>query len=77
MTRSPKEAIHGDFTEQEIFAPNLQVRAVSHTFQCTHGLGFQGESLLNVIVIGQTEGNVGAEIFEVSARGDTAVLGIN
>ncbi len=51
--------------------------AVPHAFQCTHGLGCQGRSLLNIIVISQTEGNMGTKVFEVSTEGDIAVLNVN
>ncbi len=53
------------------------MRVVPYAFQCAHGLGCQGESLLDVIVIGQAKGNVGAKILEMLAKGDTAILNIN
>jgi hypothetical protein len=53
------------------------VWAVPRAFQCTHGLGYQGKSLLNIIVISQTEGNIGTKVFEVSTEGDIAVLNVN
>ncbi len=51
--------------------------AVPHAFQCTHGLGCQGKSLLNIIVISQTEGNIGTKVFEVPTEGDIAILNVN
>ncbi len=51
--------------------------AVPHAFQCTHGLGCQGKSLLNIIVISQTEGNIGTKIFEVLTKGVISVLNVN
>jgi hypothetical protein len=53
------------------------VWAVPHAFQCTHGLGCRGKSLLNIIVISQTEGNIGTKVFEVSTEGDIAILNVN
>ncbi len=43
----------------------------------THGLGCRGKSLLNIIVISQTEGNIGTKVFKVSTEGDIAVLNVN
>ncbi len=48
--------------------------AVPHGFEGTHGLGSGSDAFVNIIVITQTEGNIGAEVFEVAAEGDLSVL---
>jgi hypothetical protein len=49
------------------------VRAVSHGFEGTHGLGCSSDVLVNIVVVTLTEGNIGAEVFEVAAEGDLSV----
>jgi hypothetical protein len=49
------------------------VRAVPHGFEGTHGLGRGSDAFVNIVVVTQTEGNIGAEVFEVVAEGDLSV----
>ena len=47
--------------------------AVSHGFEGTHGLGHGSNVFVNIVVVTQTEGNIGAKVFEVAAEGDLSV----
>ncbi len=47
--------------------------AVPHGFEGTHGLGRGSDGFVNILVVTQTEGNIGAEVFEVAAEGDLSV----
>ena len=49
------------------------MRAVPHGFEGTHGLGCSSHVFVNIVVVTQTEGNIGAEVFEVAAEGDLSV----
>jgi len=49
------------------------VRAVPHGLEGTHGLGCSGDAFVYIIVVTQTEGNIGAEVFEVAAEGDLSI----
>ncbi len=44
--------------------------AVPHGFEGTHGLGRGSNVFVNILVVTMTEGNIGAEAFEVAAEGD-------
>jgi len=46
------------------------VRAVPHGFEGTYGLGCSSDALVNIIIVAQAKGNIGAEVFEVAAEGD-------
>jgi len=49
------------------------VRAVPHGFEGTHGLGRSSNMFVKIIIVAQTKGNIGAEVFEVAAEGDLSV----
>ena len=49
------------------------MRAVPHGFEGTHGLGCSSDAFVNIIVVTQTKGNIGAEVIEVVAEGDLPV----
>ena len=49
------------------------MRAVPHGFEGTHGLGRSSDAFVNIIVVTQAKGNIGAEVFEVAAEGDLSV----
>ena len=49
------------------------MRAVPHGFEGTHGLGCSSDALVNIIIVAQAKGNIGAEVFEVAAEGDLSV----
>ena len=49
------------------------MRAVPHGFEGTHGLGRSSDALVNIIIVAQAKGNIGAEVFEVAAEGDLSV----
>jgi len=44
-----------------------------HGFEGTHGLGCSSDALVNIIIIAQTKGKIGAEVFKVAAEGDLSV----
>ncbi len=47
--------------------------AVPHGFEGTYGLGHGSDAFVNIVVITQTEGNIGAKVFEVAAEGNLSV----
>ena len=49
------------------------MRAVPHIFEGAHGLGRSSDALVNIIIVVQAKGNIGAEVFEVAAKGDLSV----
>ena len=49
------------------------MRAVPHGFEGTHGLGHNSNALVNIIIVAQAKGNIGAEVFEVAAEGDLSI----
>ena len=49
------------------------MRAVPHGFEGTHGLGCSSDALVNIIIVSQAKGNIGAEVFKVAAEGDLSV----
>jgi hypothetical protein len=49
------------------------VRAVSHGFEGTHGLRRSSDAFVNIAVVTQAKGNIGAKVFEVAAEGDLSV----
>ena len=49
------------------------MRAVPHDFEGTHGLGRSSDAFVNIVVVTQAKGNIGAEVFEVAAEGDLSV----
>ena len=49
------------------------MRAVPHGFEGTHGLGRRSDAFVDIVVVTQTDGNIGAEVFEVAAEGDLSV----
>ncbi len=49
------------------------MRTVPHRFEGSHGLGRSSDAFVNIVVVTQTEGNIGAEVFEVAAEGDLSV----
>ncbi len=49
------------------------MRAVPHGFEGTYGLGCSSDALVNIIIVAQAKGNIGAEVFEVAAEGDLSV----
>ena len=49
------------------------MRAVPHGFEGSHGLGRSSDAFVDIVVVAQTEGNIGAEVFEVVAEGDLSV----
>ena len=46
------------------------MRAIPHDFEGTYGLGRSSNGLVNIIIVAQAKGNIGAEVFEVAAEGD-------
>ena len=49
------------------------MRAVPHSFEGTHGLGCSRDVFVNIVVVTQTKGNIGAKVFEVTAEFDLSV----
>ncbi len=49
------------------------MRAVPHGFEGTYGLGRSSNALVNIIIVAQAKGNIGAEVFEVAAEGDLSI----
>ncbi len=45
------------------------MRAVPHGFEGTHGLGRSSDAFVNIVVVTQAKGDVGAEVFEAAAEG--------
>jgi hypothetical protein len=49
------------------------MRAVPHGFEGTHGLGRSSDAFVNIVVVTQAKGDVGAEVYEAAAEGDLSV----
>ncbi len=74
---SPQKQVHWDCLEQEVFAPNIQVRQIPDVLQSTHRLSGCRYLILNVKVVAQAEGYKGSKVLEVMAESNRAIIYIN
>ncbi len=56
--------------EQKVFAPYVKVGGVPNILHCSHGLGGSNNTLSNVIIITEAEGDERTKILEVVAESD-------